>query len=311
MKADWVLEGGGVKIEGLVGGLAAAATEGFVPSHMAGASAGAIVAAGIAAGYTPAEMKAIMDDLDFRKMRDGGRFLVQRAWNLLRHNGMYKGDYFEGFIRDLLGAKNVKFFGDLLSSDIQDQENPKYRWRLKVVAADLTSGRLLRLPNDAIYYKTNPDELNVANAVRMSMSIPFYFRPVEWKKHVIVDGGLLSNFPIWIFDSTDEPEWPTFGILLKEEGFNQPNEIGGPVSFFKAMVNTMMNAHDRRFIQPEDFTHRTITVPVGKTQTTNFDLTKLEKEWLYWSGYEATKNFLADWDWGDYKLWARKVRGLD
>lgn len=54
------------------------------------------------------------------------------------------------------------------------------------------------------------------------MSIPVYFEPVRWenpetgKEHIIVDGGLLSNFPVWLFDADGEPDWPTFGLLLVE-----------------------------------------------------------------------------------------------
>jgi NTE family protein len=311
MKADWVLEGGGVKIPALVGAVAAAQEHGFEPSHLAGTSAGAIVAAGLAAGYSPSELKDIIFDVDFKKFRDGGRFLFQRAWNLLRTNGMYRGDYFEGFMRDLLRSKGVKYFGEVLSADPLDWENPKYRWRLKVIAADVTAGRIVKLPDDAIRYNLHPDEIEISRAVRMSMSIPFYFRPVEWAGNIIVDGGLLSNFPIWLFDSVGEPQWPTFGVLLKEENYNKANDTNGPVDFFKALVQTMMKAHDRRFVTPEDFTHRTIAAPTGDTETTNFDLTQLQKEWLYYSGHQAAHTFFEGWTWEKYKSFVRRTRGLE
>ncbi len=65
------------------------------------------------------------------------------------------------------------------------------------------------LPRDAReQLGIDPDELEIATAVRMSMSIPMFFDPVVHRnptnrddEHVIVDGGLLSNFPIWLFDS--------------------------------------------------------------------------------------------------------------
>ena len=54
----------------------------------------------------------------------------------------------------------------------------------------------------------DPDELEIAAAVRMSMSIPIFFDPVVYngppqprRAALIVDGGLLSNFPVWLFDS--------------------------------------------------------------------------------------------------------------
>ena len=72
---------------------------------------------------------------------------------------------------------------------------------------------MLVLPRDAReYLGIDPDELEIARAVRMSMSIPMFFDPVVHRnptdtsdEHVIVDGGLLSNFPIWLFDSPAGP----------------------------------------------------------------------------------------------------------
>jgi len=66
-----------------------------------------------------------------------------------------------------------------------------------------------------------PDELSISRAVRMSMSIPVFFEPVSLKDisgrtHIIVDGGVLSNYPIWLLDDgTEDPPWPTFGFKLE------------------------------------------------------------------------------------------------
>jgi NTE family protein len=45
------------------------------------------------------------------------------------------------------------------------------------MATDVTHGRLLRLPWDYGRFGLDPDEQLVADAVRMSLSIPFYFEP--------------------------------------------------------------------------------------------------------------------------------------
>ena len=60
----------------------------------------------------------------------------------------------------------------------------------------------------------------------MSMSYPFLFAPVELyqggKPHYVVDGGLLSNFPIWLFDSP-KPKRPTWGFRL-HPGATRPRD---------------------------------------------------------------------------------------
>ena len=116
----------------------------------------------------------------------------------------------------------------------------------------MTSHELLVLPRDARKLGIEPDELEVALAVRMSMSIPIFFEPVlhenpeTGETHIIVDGGMLSNFPVWLFDCEDgEPDWPTFGLLLVEPKPKVPSRsasrsrkegtprAGGPLDYVK------------------------------------------------------------------------------
>src|SRR5690554_307498 len=70
MKADAVFEGGGVKAIGLVGALSVAERLGYRWVNVAGSSAGAIVAALVAAGYRAAELEDIFRTTDFRMFRD-------------------------------------------------------------------------------------------------------------------------------------------------------------------------------------------------------------------------------------------------
>src|SRR3989442_103977 len=70
--------------------------------------------------------------------------------------------------------------------------------------------------------RDNIGSLNVPFALRMSMSIPIFSEPVEFRnpqtgrEHLIVDGGILSNYPVWLFDVQGTPDWPTFGLRLVE-----------------------------------------------------------------------------------------------
>src|SRR5207248_938972 len=98
------------------------------------------------------------------------------------------------------------------------------RYRLVVIVSDISRGKMLRLPWDySELCGIDPDTQLVADAVRASASIPFFFEPVRLScggGHVehditLVDGGLLSNFPVEIFDGAGDPKpWPTFGIKL-------------------------------------------------------------------------------------------------
>jgi NTE family protein len=316
---DLVFEGGGVKGIGLAGAYSVLEERGFEAKNVAGTSAGAITAALVAAGYTADELREIIVSLNYRQFQDKGWEdkipLFHRTVSILRDKGIYEGTRFYEWIKELLEAKGIRTFRELVLEEFA--EDPKYRSRLQVIASDVTGRRLLVLPRDAGQLGLDPDDLEVAHAVRMSMSIPFFFEPVRVKnektgeKHTIVDGGMLSNFPVWLFDceTDEEPEWPTFGCLLVEPEPQKPiaerlpKEDRGVIAlidYVKAMAQTMMEAHDRLYVQQAQWA-RTIPIPTLGVGTTEFDITRERALALYESGRTATEQFLSTWDFGAYK----------
>ena len=303
---DLVLEGGGVKGVALAGAFSVLEERGYEPECVAGASAGAIVAALIAAGYTAEELREIIVGLDYSRFKDESwsdriPFLGSPI-SVLKDLGVYEGSYFEAWIRGLLEEKDVRTFGDLVRREGAER---RFRHKLQVIASDLTQRRLLVLPRDAMYLGLDdPDDLDVALAVRMSMSIPLFFEPVRWanpktgREHLIVDGGMLSNFPVWLFDA-EEPLRPTFGLKLVEPEPRKP--LKGPVApveedmglpgYVRALVDTMMEAHDRLYLEEHDFA-RTIAIDTLGVRTTEFDLSAERAKQLYESGRFAAGRFL-------------------
>ena len=167
---------------------------------------------------------------------------------------------------------------------------------------------MLILPQDIADFGIRPEDLSVAVAVRMSMSIPFFYEPVKLRNmktnqlSYIVDGGLLSNFPVWLFDNDGEiPEWSTFGFKLvePEEEREIPHQIKGPISLLTALFSTMMQAHDARYIKDEQFV-RTLPIPTLGIGTTEFDISRERSGALYQSGREAAEKFFNAWNFSEY-----------
>jgi NTE family protein len=311
-----------VKGIAFVGALQAFQEAGFRWQNVAGTSAGAVASALIAAGYNAAEIRQVMETrVEFRKMMDAGklgRLPVVGQWlNLLVHEGFYHGDYFLVVMRELLrerfGKERVTF-GDLAipkePTDSEEAYLTKFRYRLHVVASNITRNELMVLPQDVAKLGLDPDELEVALAVRMSISIPYFFMPVKLAekgksrdRHWVVDGGLLSNFPIQYFDwpPGETPSWPTFGLLLWEPAAAQPHRerIRSLISMTRAMVRTMNTAHDRKALEEADL-KRIVKIPTGKYSATDFDLTPADRDWLHESGYQAARDFLGGWSWERY-----------
>lgn len=315
-RVDLVFEGGGVKGIGLVGAVSELVAQGFRPVNLAGTSAGAIAASLLAAGYAPEELRRIVLELDYRQFQDRGwedRIpLVEKTASLLLDQGIYEGRAFQAWITERLAEKNVSVFGDLVLEEFAGDE--RYRHRLQVIASDVTGRRLLVLPRDARRLGVEPDRLSVGLAVRMSMSIPIFFEPVRQTnpesglEHIVVDGGMLSNYPVWLFDSEGEPDWPTFGLLLVEPEPKTPvaARLGRPeagahalVDYLRSLAQTMMEAHDRLYVEKANFA-RTIPIPTLGVRTTEFDLSPERALALFESGRSAARHFLETWDFEAY-----------
>lgn len=318
LKADAVFEGGGVKGIGLVGAVAVAEERGYQWQNVAGTSAGAIVAALLAAGYTAAEMKEIMEELDYNNFKDSGLLdkvpLVGKIASLIFEKGIYEGKWFENWMRRLLKKKGKETFGDLIDDEFQNDE--RYRFKLRVIASDISSGRMLVLPQDMTDFGIRPEDLNIVTAIRMSMSIPFFYEPVRLRNmktnqvSYIVDGGILSNFPVWLFDTEGAvPDWPTFGFKLLEPEERAPNQVRGPISLLTALFSTMSEAHDARYIKDADFV-RTIPIPTLDVKTTEFDLSPKKSGALYQSGRQAAEKFFDTWDFDKYVNKYRKGKPI-
>jgi NTE family protein len=365
-EADGVFRGGGVKGLGLAGALLGFAEHPEKPVkrwvNVAGASAGAIIACYLAAGHDAEDIAALMTRTRFGNFQDfppPGKFLGGGI-NLVRKHGLARGEAFRRWFGDELEHKT---FAAVKTDD-------GFRYRLKLIACDVTNRALLVLPDDLGRYRRlgekeaiDPDTFALADAVRMSMSIPYFFEPVvlvrdrvhvedaggtdglrskqpadrlevehaneaaryfgvaeatwrelsdkelELQQAVIVDGGTLSNFPVWLFD-VDSPveklSRPTFGFTLTGgkgvgAGFNafvQHLPWAGRFGF--DIFHTAQEAWDTRFVSHSTRV-RTVAVDAGSVGTTQFDLSAADQQMLLQNGRDAAKRFLDRFDLTDYE----------
>ena len=329
MDCDLVLEGGGVKGIGLVGAYAALADKGYTVHRIAGTSAGAIVGALIAAGTRPEDLEAVMRTVDYGRFEDEGFVdhlgLVGKGASILFEKGIYEGRYLVEWLDELLSVLGARTFGDLRIDDPNSSLPPEKAYKLVVMTSDVTRGELVRLPWDYPDYGLDPDDQLVADAVRASMSIPFFYEPVRFTgrgdagskvQSYMVDGGMLSNFPIEVFDRTDgkRPRWPTFGIKLSAKPTArvlERFEVKGTFGLARAMVGTMTNFHDQMHIDDPSVLARTIFVDTGQVKATDFDIDEPTQDTLFANGRHGAEKFLIDWDFDRYVAAFRDGGTLD
>ncbi|WP_027407765.1 patatin-like phospholipase family protein [Anoxybacteroides tepidamans] len=292
MDIDIVFSGGGVKGFALVGAYEAIEAKGLRLKRIAGTSAGSIIAALIAAGYTSRQIVEIIDGLDLQQLLDKRKEIIPlplMKWVILYWKmGLYKGKVLEQWMEEILAAKGVRTFADLPEG------------HLYIVASDVTSGRILVLPTDLPQYGINPDTFSVAKAVRMSVSIPYFFEPTKLHtsngKFVVVDGGVLSNFPLFIFDEEKKiKKRPVLGIQLSAKQNERPKKkIRNAIELYEALFRAMKEAHDARYISRRH-EKNIVFIPVHNVLATEFAITSEERDRLIEYGKTKTEQFLKKW----------------
>lgn len=322
---DLVLSGGGVKGVGLAGAVEALMEAGYSIKRVSGVSAGSLVGSILAAAsngdqLSGGQIKELALTLPYEKFRDTGPLghlpVVGQAWGLLRENGLYRGDFAHEWIRSELKNLGVTTFGDLALSDKQIPAERRYR--LAVTVTDITTGQLARLPWDyRRLYGLDPDQQLVADAVRASMSIPFYFRPATLTSaagltSTLVDGGVLSNFPIDSFDRPDgkPPRWPTFGVTVVPNlpegndglipGIGALRLLGPPSELLEQLITTMFVGHDQTYLNQPWVSARAIRVDSTAVNFLDFGISRSDAEALYDKGCQAAQQFLSTWNWVEY-----------
>ncbi|MCZ6708603.1 MAG: patatin-like phospholipase family protein [Chloroflexi bacterium] len=314
---DAVFEGGGVKAIAHIGALKRLEDAGLKPRHVAGTSGGAVIGGAVVAGGKAVDIWGILTDGDLTRVLDArtapNRPLLRHPLyaltplipGLLLDKSMFRGLALREFLREslagLVGGPPDPTFKDL--PGFPDQ-------KVHLIAADITRRVTVDFPSGdtaADYEKwPDPELMPVADAVYMSAAIPFFFAPKRLLikdttvEADLVDGGVTSGFPIWVFDVPCDPEIPTFGFLL-EEGKAAPSPIRNVLSFAWNLIQTGIGSADK--ILSEHNETRTIEIPIPPGITsTDFDLSQAQQVALFVSGYEAADSFLQSFVWSDYVL---------
>ena len=184
-RADGVFEGGGVKGLAFAGAIAAAADETGVRSwvNVAGTSAGSIVAALLVAGFDAQGLREVLEHTEYRRFADygfGGRW-IGGLRNALRSRGIARGEYFREWLGERLARVGARQPGcDVrrhrprtdLPADLPEEQREKARYRLRVIASDITAGRMMVLPGRPRATTARPRTGRRSTRARSSWSTP-------------------------------------------------------------------------------------------------------------------------------------------
>ena len=272
-----------------------------------GTSAGAITALMLSLGYTSGEIEEMIGSTRFRKFNQGGFPLLGGIHRLHKSFGWYKSKRFEKWLARIIETKTQN--PDITFADLH---------RLGYKDLFVTGTCLNRQKSLVFSYKNYP-QMRVLDAVRISMSIPFYFEAVfidqngkVFKKHpeksgldILVDGGILQNYPIGIFDSITPsgkriPNPQTLGIRIDSErqiAYGKTRKELAPYTiqdfndFTSAFYTLTLESLNRTPLTEADW-NRSIVVSSKHIAPKIRKLSAKEKQTLIESGRQSTYAFL-------------------
>ena len=159
--------------------------------RVAGTSAGAMMAVLVGLRYSSKEMQEVLWDLNFKGFIDSSWGVLRNSHRLFKEYGWCKGDYFRSVMAELIDRKTGN--GEITFGELARMQ--QFR-DIYLVGADLTTGL------SKLFCAQQTPEVKVADAARISMSIPLIFAAIrdKEKKRLYVDGGLLENYAIKTFD---------------------------------------------------------------------------------------------------------------
>jgi NTE family protein len=321
--ADLVLEGGGVKGIGLAGAVLTLDQAGYRFQRVAGTSAGAIAAAIIAAlnktGQPLSKLQDYLREVQFEQFMAKSHLRAALgglgdAQQLMLHMGLYDGDYLIDWLGGVLSDIGITHFGDLRLDDPGGDKTwtDRQRYSLVVHTSDVTRGKLVRLPWEYVNYGLDADHQRIVDAVRASMSIPFFFTPVRVRATAVtappadvaapagqvtwVDGGLLDNFPVDVFKRRDgaKARWPTIGIMLsaRQTSIETSHRSGTVAEEAVACLQTVLDNAGRYYVPPDKASH-TIFIDNAGIKATDFNITPQQQQTLFENGQNAARNWLS------------------
>jgi NTE family protein len=361
---DLAFEGGGAKGAVFIGAIAELERRGHAPRRLVGTSAGALVAAMVAAGYSARELgvalgerqldgtsrmanfldvpadftedeldrsvlQKLFDKVDLPLVSESTERRIERAlargflgirafrmlFSLLERGGVFAGDNLHAWMCERLDARHPGLsqagFADMAKRTGRD---------LSITVSDTTGEEML-----VLNARTAP-AFPVAWAVRASMSMPLVFQEVVWQRawgtyrgrdvtgHVLIDGGVLSNFPFHLLTSDlaeirevmgpqDQAGAPNLGLLIDER---MPVPGQPPVGSsaldrvfelpalrrMTRLMETMLNAHDRAVIQASMANGEICRLPAQGYGSLEFGMTEARRAALIEAGRAATAAYL-------------------
>ena len=267
-KTKLVLSGGRVKGIAHIGALQAVYDYGYLDNinTIAGTSIGALIGTLLIIGYTP------KDIYDFIMMFDMSKIGEYKLENFLEKYGFDDGTKIMIIIKNMF--KNKGFSEDITFKELYD----KIKKKLIMTVTCINDKK-------AYYYSVDTfPNMKVIKAIRMTISVPIYFTPVEHEGHLYVDGGCIDNYPMELFsDNINE----VIGIYLSDVKDYTKNIS----NLEDTLINTLMSMLEGISANSlKGYEKYSIKINLSRISILDLSLNKQKKQQLQEIGYNSFLN---------------------
>ncbi|MCF7753155.1 patatin-like phospholipase family protein [Paenibacillus xylanexedens] len=319
-----VFEGGGVLGCAYVGVVEVLHQQDILPNikRVGGTSAGSIVALLISLNYSSTEIMKELKELDLKKFADDDWGLIRDTSRFFNKFGWHKGKAMLEWLEDIVNRKTGS--PDTTFGQMQIDKEEKSFKDLYIIGTNTNTHF------STVFSHETHSAMRIADAIRISMSIPLFFEAVEFENDTYVDGGVLMNFPIKLFDRKSYLEDNKNGIFTKAyaeyqlesaenpfvsntetlgfriESNTQRNiligqpperrEIKNVYQFTKNLIGTILDFQQNISLHDLDSDRTVYVINTNETSAINFDITPTEKDDLIQSGRDSTKTYFNNFE---------------
>lgn len=270
-----VISGGGLKGFAALGSLKCLLDNEIIvfPEIFAGTSIGAVICLFINIGYSPKDIYDLFSEINFSnyiKYLDPENILFDPCF------GISSPEQFLEIIYSFMKKKNIK-------------KNTTFEELYKLTHSKLIiTGTCLNDVSIKYFSVDTTPNMQVLKAIRITISIPFIFRPYSYNNKLWVDGACMNNFPIDLFsDKLDD----VIGIYMDEvyENLEEINEIQNYVFRVFTCVIRGLN-----FNKLELFKKYFVHIILSENFSIKWDMNIDEKKKIFDQGYQFAQNFINE-----------------
>ncbi len=266
-----------------------------------GTSSGSIICLLLSLNYSPEEIKELIFKVDTDKY-GGNICIVLGLYNISKTYGYINTDKYLDWIKTVIRKKSGK-------------ENLTFKELYQLTNKNLViTGTCLNKRESHFYTRFSNPNMPIFKAIEISTALPFLFPPIKWGEDLLVDGGILENFPIYYikedgtFPNTRKEvvkykannnchkiNESVLGIKVtslaeKKDNFN--DDINSIAKFGLSIFNTLITQIERTSIKRGYYNNVIDIILDNNIDNFELKLTESKKQELFNLGYSFTQKFL-------------------